>query len=216
MRGLLLKDVLVLRKTLRFYVIFIGFYFAMALMGMFDISFVLSFLQIMLMMLPISAFSYDDLSKWNRYAFSLPLGRRKVVVARYLFALLLAGASAVIGLILAILSNLITASPLVETLGVLLATSGIGLCFVALMFPLCYKLGAERARPYLFAGFLIPFVGVFALSKLGFLDNLDLSFLDALSPSVLLACFASIPLIALVGVFISFLISVRIVEKMEF
>ena len=75
MYGLIWKDFLVLRKTLRLYVLFLLGYLGMALLGIFDLTFVTTFCVVILMILPISAFSYDEFARWDRYARTLPLSR---------------------------------------------------------------------------------------------------------------------------------------------
>ncbi len=97
MYGLIWKDFLVLRKTLRLYVLFLLGYLGMALLGIFDLTFVTTFCVVILMILPISAFSYDEFARWDRYARTLPLSSRQIVGGRYLFVLLLLLVVAAIG-----------------------------------------------------------------------------------------------------------------------
>ena len=87
MIGLIMKDILVMRKLLKSYLLLIVIYIILAYLDFFDYSFIITFVQIILAVMPISAFAYDEQSKWDRYAMSLPLGRRGVVGARYLFVL---------------------------------------------------------------------------------------------------------------------------------
>ena len=82
MTGLMLKDLLVMRKTLKTYALFLAFYAALAAAGALPLAAVTAMVQIIIMMLPIAAFSYDELAKWDRYVLTLPLGRRTVVKAR--------------------------------------------------------------------------------------------------------------------------------------
>ena len=89
MTGLVLKDFLMMRKTLKTYVLFFVLYFGMSIAGIFPISVTTSMVTMIIAVLPISTFSFDEMAKWDRYAVSLPLGRREVVGARYLFILLL-------------------------------------------------------------------------------------------------------------------------------
>ncbi len=98
MTGLILKDFLVLRKALLSYVSIIVLYAVLAFFDIFQFSFIISFLQIMSAVLPLSAFAYDEQAKWDRYAMSLPIGRSAVVRARYLFVVLLALLVLVVGL----------------------------------------------------------------------------------------------------------------------
>ena len=89
MTGLILKDLLVMRKALKSYLMIMVLYAVLAYLDVLNYSFIITFIQVMLMVLPLSAFAYDEQAKWDRYAMSLPLGRVRVVGARYLFVLAL-------------------------------------------------------------------------------------------------------------------------------
>ena len=75
MIGLITKDFLVMRKTLMSYLTLVVLYIVLAYLDLFDYGFIIAFIQVVLATLPISAFAYDELAKWDRYAMSLPLGR---------------------------------------------------------------------------------------------------------------------------------------------
>ena len=205
MYGLIWKDFLVLRKTLRLYVLFLLGYLGMALLGIFDLTFVTTFCVVILMILPISAFSYDEFARWDRYARTLPLSSRQIVGGRYLFVLLLLLVVAAIGAVSAVL--------LWESLGAQLASLGAALFIVDVMLPLNYRLGPEKARPFLFAVTFLPFILLFLLAKA---DILDLSFLDRLRPGQVIAGFILVLLTALAGLAVSFLISCRVTERKEY
>ena len=96
MTGLMMKDALVMRKTLRLYALFLLFYSGLAVLGVFPMSMALAMVEVIVMVLPISSFSYDEAAKWDRYAAVLPVGRTAVVKARYLFLLLVLLAAAVL------------------------------------------------------------------------------------------------------------------------
>ena len=104
MTGLMIKDALVMRKTLRLYALFLLFYSGLAVLGVFPMSMALAMVEVIVMVLPISSFSYDEAAKWDRYAAVLPVGRTAVVKARYLFLLLVLLAAAAIGLVGSILA----------------------------------------------------------------------------------------------------------------
>lgn len=214
MIGLVWKDILVMRKTLRAYALFLAFYLLLAVMGAFDISFVTAMIQVILLMVPISAFSYDEQAKWNRYVMTFPLGRRAVVGGRYLFSLLTALVSSSFGLLVCVFTSLLGRSQLAENLAAVLVSLGVGLFIVDIMLPLCYKLGPERARPYLYAVVFFPVIALFLAYKLGF--QADLSFLDRLPAPAALGLFALVPLTALAGMWISWLISCRVAAGKEF
>ena len=75
MTGLMRKDLLVLRKQLRTYLIFLVIYGALSVAGLFPLAAVAAVIQILMVMLPISAFSFDEIARWDRYAAALPGGR---------------------------------------------------------------------------------------------------------------------------------------------
>ena len=72
MTGLIWKDFCVMRKALKSYLLIMMLYAVLAYMELFNYSFIITFIQVILMVLPISAFAYDEQAKWDRYAMSLP------------------------------------------------------------------------------------------------------------------------------------------------
>ena len=216
MTGLILKDFLVMRKTLKTYTLFLIFYAALAALGALPLATVTAMVQIILIMLPISAFSYDEFAKWDRYVLTLPLGRRTVVKARYLFTLLMTLGAAAFGLLACVLLSLFRQESLRENLASVLMCLALGLFIADVMLPLCYKLGPERARPYLYLLVFLPVILLFITYKLGFLNGLELFFLSDLSEGAILALFALLPLAALAGLWVSYLAACRVVEAKEF
>ncbi len=214
MTGLIYKDFLVLNKTIKSYVLIIVLYTVLGGLGMFNASFIVAFLSVMIMVLPLSAVAYDDQAGWDRCAMSLPLGRRRVVTARYLFILLMMLGVAAVGAVGCVVISISDGTNAVEIAASLLGSMGIGLFVVAVLLPLCYKLGAERARPFMIAVCFLPMIALFLAYRLGV--HVDLSFLDGLEPVDALGYFALIPLAGMALMAASWLISCRIVEKKEF
>lgn len=216
MTGLIMKDILVMRKALTSYLFIMVLYAVMALLDIFNFGFIITFVQVMLMVLPITAFAYDELAKWDRYAMSLPLGRSKVVGARYLFVLVLALCTFSLALFGIAIIYLLQQEDLVEMLLTLMVSASIGLLVPAIILPLNYKLGAERARPYLYTVIFIPVIVVVLLSKLDLLDLSALNALEALSPAFIIGGAALLPLVGLAALFISYLISCRVAAGKDF
>lgn len=216
MSGLVWKDLLVARKTLKAYAGVLGLYILLCAAGVFELSMVLAMVTIMVSMIPIGAFAYDEQAKWDKYAISLPLGRRKVVGARYLFALLVMLLVVALGLVFCVLTSFRESQSLAELTATLLATTGVGILILDIIFPINYKLGPERARPYFYAVCFIPFVLLLLVSELDLLKGLDLNWVERLSDGAVLGLFALIPLGALAGLGLSWLVSCRIVENKEF
>ena len=216
MTGLIWKDFLVMRKPLKSYVLLIGIYIILAYLDIFDYSFIITFIQVILAVLPISAFAYDELSKWDRYAMSLPLGRSRVVGARYLFVLGLTLLTVAVGLAGTVLLYLVHQADPLEMFVTLMVSTAIGLLIPTILLPLSYKLGAERARPYLYAIIFIPIIAVVLLAKAGVLDISMLKGMDLLAPTALAGGAALLPLAGLAGLFVSYLISCRIAAGKEY
>ena len=215
MSGLILKDILVARKTIRVYALFLVFYLGLSVMGAFALSFVSTFLNLLVMMLPMSAFAYDEAAKWDRYALSMPLGRRAVVGARYLFALMLALFAVMAGTAASVIISMMEKEPLIESLSTVLASVAIGILFAAIILPLCYKFGPERARPYMFVVLFVPIIILFLAYRVGG-ARIDLSFLDTLPDTVILGGIAMLPVAALLCLGVSYFISCAIMAKKEF
>ena len=216
MTGLIRKDFLVMRKALKSYLLLVGFYIFLAYLDLFDYSFIITFVQVVLAVLPITAFAYDEQAKWDRYAMALPLGRRGVVRARYLFVLVLALLTMALGLAGTGLLYLVRQADPLEMFVTLMVSSAIGLIIPAILLPLSYKLGAERARPYLYAIIFIPVVAVVLLTRAGVLDVSLLKGMDLLAPAALAGSAVLLPLGGLAGLFLSYLVACRIAAGKEF
>lgn len=216
MIGLVWKDVLVMRKSLRIYGFLLLFYLTMVVMEMIPLSMVIAIVEVIIMILPISAFSYDEMAKWDRYAMAMPLSKREVVGARYLFALMMTLLAAAFGFVSCALMTIMGNGAVTEGLATVLVALAAGLVIADILLPLCYKLGPERARPYMYLVIFIPTLALFAGAKMGILDRVDFSWLDRLSEGAVLGLFALLPLLALAGLGLSWMVSCRIMERKEF
>lgn len=141
MRALLIKDFFVLCKQIRIYLFFVLFFALIPNTNMADFSILYAG------MLPFSALMYDELSKWDQLAGTMPYSRRELVVSKYLLGYLACGAALMLCLGISWITTALhlpignTFAP-DETL--LLAALGPG--FVAVTLPLMYRLGAEKGR----------------------------------------------------------------------
>ena len=216
MIGLITKDFLVMRKTLMSYLTLVVLYIVLAYLDLFDYGFIIAFIQVVLSTLPISAFAYDELAKWDRYAMSLPLGRSGVVRARYLFVLALTLLTVAAGLAGTALLYLTHQSDPLEMFVTLMVSTTIGLLIPTILLPLSYKLGAERARPYLYAIVFIPVIAFVLLVKAEIIDFSALNRLNGLSPTAILGGSTLLPLAGLAGLAVSYLISCRVAAGKEY
>lgn len=210
MSGLILKDFLILRKTLRSYLMILAIYAAVAFSGFWQASFVSGFMMVMVSVLPMNVFAYDKQAKWDVYGLALPVGRTKTVASRYLVVLLLTAMAGALTIALGAAMSL--SGRMEEPLGQYLLTCAIFVVFAtvinAMMLPLLYKFGSERARMMLFG-----IMGVIALLAVVFLMPLGgLEWLQSLGEPTLEQV-AAIPAVAVVSglvlLALSFLLSRR-------
>ncbi len=209
MTGLILKDFLILRKTLRSYLFMLVVYVGIAFTGVWSADIVGVLMVVMVVMLPMNVFAYDKQAKWDTYGLALPVGRTKTVAARYVCVLLLCllsvGLTAILGMML------YAAGRVEEPVEFLVSCSVTGLMAVlvnAIMLPFLYKFGPERAR-MMFFGIMggIVLLVVAALFPLGGLEWLKA--LELAEPTPAQA--AAIPVIAAIAglalLTVSFLLS---------
>ena len=180
MTGLILKDLLILRKTLRSYLFMLIVYAGIAFTGVWSADIVGVLLVVMVVMLPMNVFAYDKQAKWDTYGLALPVGRTKTVAARYLCVLLLCllsvGLTAILGVML------YAAGRVEEPVEFLVSCSVMGLMSVlvnAIMLPFLYKFGPERARMMFFSIMggivLLVVAALFPLGGLEWLKSLELA-----------------------------------------
>ena len=208
MSGLIVKDFLILRKTLRSYLLILAIYVAVAFTGYWSSSFVGGFMMVMVAMLPMNVFAYDKQAKWDVYGLSLPVGRTKTVAARYLAVLIMFAASAVLTTVVSVALNI--AGRMEESLGEYLLACTV--CAVlamlvnAMLLPFLYKFGPERARMMFFGvmGVIVLLIVAFLLplGGLEWLKSLDAPTLEQIAAVPVAAVIAGLALLIL-----SFLLS---------
>lgn len=217
MIGLVLKDMLVMRKTIRTYAMFLLFYLVMTVLNLFTISFTTAILQLIVMLLPMSAFSFDEMAKWDRYALTFPLGRRALVSGRYLFALVMTVFAGLCGLLSCVLVSIFDSQDmLLENMMTVMVCLSLGLLYADILLPLCYKLGPDRARPYFYLVIFAPIVLLFGAYQLGLFAPGSLSFLSSTPDSTVVTLSFFFPIVPLAGMWVSYLISCSVMERKEF
>jgi len=163
MSGLVLKDFLVARKNILYYVGFLLLYGFLSATGVFPYSVLAGLVALIGLMLPMSSFAYDDQARWEKFAAATPAGRRGVVRGKYLFALLCtAAASLLVGVILTALALLGTVEAQVwwEPLAVVAVCACVTLLLDSIFLPFLLKFGAEKARTLSLLVFAAVFGGM--------------------------------------------------------
>lgn len=147
MKGLLVKDLLLLKMQKNFFILVFVICAFMAFSDS-DSMFPITFLTFVLSLFSISTISYDEFENGNPFLFSLPISRRLYVIEKYCFALILVTAAALLAGLLCTVAGLVKESPSFYNnlfLGLTASLPSI-LILQALIIPFQLKFGAERGR----------------------------------------------------------------------
>lgn len=163
-------------------------------------------------MMPISSMSYDEAGQWYRYAFSLPIPRRTLVLSKYVLGFLVSLG----GLVVSAIGNIIilaltNGENALESWLTIIGFLELGVIFLSIIIPILFKYGVEKGRLFIVVIAVIPSLLVALLGS-------TLKTSGTLMPSaeLLQAILYSSPLFTLAIFLISFRISVGICRKKEY
>ncbi|MDR0980376.1 MAG: ABC-2 transporter permease [Methanocalculaceae archaeon] len=146
----------------------------------------------------------DTSSRWERYALSLPLSRREILAARYAFALLCLGAAALICGVAAVGSvmflngyDLLEVSPLIWWAGCI----GLALLMLDLMFAVYFVYRINIGIILFLVVCVVPVTAVY--------------WRDLLKPEVIGVWAVIFAVLGLLGLWISWRISLRSFERWD-
>ena len=210
MIGFIKKDLAMIKSNFKLLAVLIVVYTIMGLMNKMDISFILPFMCVMIM---ISSFSYDNYNKWDAYSISLPNGRKNSVKSKYITTILMTLVVSIITIILSFIISYVNTKTinyeqiLVTMFGTIFAT----LLVLTIMYPIIYKFGVEKAR----IGIFLLVFGIVVIGSL-LLNYLDLS--NIFKSLAFLEDYLIIILIivTIIMVYGSYKISEKIFSKKEF
>lgn len=192
MTGLLLKDLLYLKKQSKLMLLIFVFWGILLMTtgsGLKEFNAIFVTLVPMLPMIVITnSFAYDELSKWNAYLLSLPVTKGRIVLCKYLLALMLTFCTALIPFTANIVSGKLTA----DVFAGIYTAFGTALVLCAILIPLFYQFGTQKARIALLAIVLVPWLGAFFMKQARFSGPSDaqITFWLKISPVFLILFFA--------------------------
>lgn len=217
MTGLLRKDFLEIRASLRIYLILAVIYTLFAF-GVKEIIGMAAFVQFFFSTVTLNCFTYDEAVGWSRFCSATPMARRTTVTARYIFALLVALSAFGLGLLMLAISTLMHGSNgTLQQLAVLAVCLAVSVVMQGVSLPLCYRYGVERSRIALMIVMLLPFLVIWAIS------NFDLPIVQrlfgqfaVLNPAVWVGgILAGAALLAVIAFLISWRISIHIYQHQD-
>lgn len=167
-------------------------------------------------MMVITTFSFDDSSKWMKYAMVTPVTKKDLVAGKFIVLLIFSAIGAVSGLVIGSIGGIIVhkvdysnISSILTLLFITVVSLVIAEIFGSISIPLLFKFGAEKARMLSLVALIIPAAICFGVYEI--LILFGVSFTDRLV-FILLCCS---PVIALVWNFLMYKISYMIFSKKE-
>lgn len=198
MKGLLQKDLYLIRSYCRTMLIIDVVFLAVFLLGGEEVGFYLIFPCMLTGILPMTLFAYDEREKWDVIAQTLPIDRALLVTEKYLLVPLLLLPVGLVSLLVLLVKRV----DLFDALSIALA---IGLLAPSIILPFSFKLGTEKGRLAYYGVFALLFLaGSMLTSRGGALPQLPFS----ASPALLPVC-------ALLIYLISWRLSVVFYQKRE-
>ena len=206
MKGLLLKEFLLLKKNLIWYVLVFLFF---GIMGIFAPE-VSTFIPMFMSIAICGNINDDDKSKWSLYSQSLPLERKIHVKAQYNATFIFSAIATIFTALIYVISTIVTFNQFdIRQLFTLCAVSVvISLVPISVYIPFTYKFSSENGRNIL----IIIYFGLMFFAPTTFLlDFIDWNLGDPPAVSTSLIAMAVI-----IAVFLlSWFISVKIYEKKD-
>lgn len=204
MKGLLIKDFLYLKQQGRALLVLLIFFVAFAFMSKGGAMTAISGLAVAVtLVVVINTFAFDEGSKWDIYAFSLPVRKKRIVLEKYVFLLLMTAAVTLISEIFAF------AFHGMENFGVTLLTlaacAGVGITLCSVILPFVYRFGVQKAWLIcLIVGIAVPMI---------FAPLIRQAHLNTLGEEAITRISWSLPFIVALIFIGSYVISCRIVEN---
>lgn len=116
--------------------------------------------MVMVGMMPMALFAYEESSGWQSYVKTLPVSREQIVGEKYLFGLLLAAVELLLAAAALCLAPLFgNAWTLNGAAALLMQVLAAGLAVNIFILPLCFRFGVENAR-WIFSVLIGLFFGV--------------------------------------------------------
>ncbi len=169
MKALLLKDLYVLYKQMRYLLLVLILF---CILPTFSAT---AFSLLFMIMLPVTTISYDEHSKWNQLAKMMPYTTRQLVFSKYLLGYLGAGIIFLISLISQLVIHFSDPTAIfADYLFTLILLLCVGLILLSVNLPLIFRFGPEKGRIiYILTCALIG--GMTAAVPENPLSNLDLA-----------------------------------------
>lgn len=219
MKGLLIKDVLLTTKVQgKVFGVLILFAIVMTFATE-NTFFIVSYLTFICSIFSINAIAYDEFGNGYSFLFTLPVDVKNYVTSKYIFSVIMTVASAVISFLIVSVVSVVKgkggeiAEYGIPTLGIV----ALVFVYLAILIPLELKFGSEKSRMLIFGVIGGSMAVIFAVVKMvgqnQELANRCMGIINGLSIGQTLGMAIGI---SVVGMGLSYLLSLKIMGKKEF
>lgn len=216
MKGLLLKDLSIMKTQGRTAVLIMAIALFMLIAGN-NTAFAVVYANILFVTFGITTISYDNYDNGYAFLFTLPISRKLYVMEKYVFSMLSIATGTVLSLILMVVVSFIKEDYILATSEIAFVIGyGIGAIVISsIMLPVNLKFGPEKGRIAMVVLIAIVMSGIFAMAKISGTMGLTRVYLGIreIPTFLIIGLFSVIVLLILAC---SYLISCKIMEKKEF
>lgn len=211
MKGLILKDIINMKGQAGLYLAITALWLGVGYFNE-NPAFFAGVMQMLIIMIPLVSLAYDERSKWERFAVTMPVSRKQLVISKYVFFIIVA---AVVAVIAAVGGVIIGGEP-DETVLLAFAAVPLGMILNGIIMPVLLKFGVEKGR-FVFLGVIaVPVLGVFLLGRIPAVDRLMETEIPGILSQGAVPAMAAFWAIGFVIAAVSLVISIKIYERKEF
>lgn len=167
MKGLLLKDWYAVRHYYKWMMVMLVGFGIYAGVNMKGDSFWMAYMMLVTALIPVNLLGLDEKSGWSDYSMTFPLSAGQVVGSKYLLGILFLMGEMVLcfgaGNIYAMTHGITISAGSMETL--FEAMILVGICPMAINFPVSYKFGVDKGRMVVFASIVLLFAVVSIINE---------------------------------------------------
>lgn len=212
MKGLIIKDIYSMKKYAKSSLITVGLMlvYSIFLKNTSFVSFMICFFSMSIVM---TILGDDEVNHWDKYALCMPVDRRLMVREKYVMILLILMGT---GLAACLVSGGMAAVLKLDVLSSLqMSYIAIGMVslITAIVTPVCYKIGIQKARYVMIACALIP--TVLLLLFFDMLEKSGVVIQEEQLPTLMRNINIAMPFVLLILMLISYSISLSIYRKKE-
>ena len=214
MKSLILKDLYNIGHNVKS-MLFILVVFAVALIPTSGVAGYIFVCAILCSMMIVTTFSFDDNSKWARYAMIMPVSKKDLVAGKFIVLAIFCLVGSLFGLVVGSIAGLTIKSISFDLAGIgellflTLTAWVISIIYGSMSIPLVFKFGAEKGRVLLLISFLFPAALCFGIYQLFIILGIELT------EHFMFALLCCSPIIALIWCYVMYQISYKIFTKQE-